>query len=186
MEIISSEDLKDIFYSGFPTAVPWDCIDELYIALHNEVVVYHRYSVSSVKHYHKLSDAVTVAEGLGPQGHGHMALKEIAKEWLQTQHGVAADSEIYFAGLHPDVISKEREYVIECGTTDESVYSNFSERLSGSMGSKYSISFFGRHSPPAPYFFSRSQVCGMAARKNQCNAGCISEISSEMTTDVPR
>ncbi len=117
-EIITLDDLKDVFYSGYPAAIAWDVIDELYIAIHEDVLTYKRYAVSSIDHYHHLVDSAIIAEGLGPQEAGHMALKAVACEWLDKEYGTKADAEIYFAGLHPNIISSDRRYVIECGTTD--------------------------------------------------------------------
>lgn len=117
-EIISLDDLKDVFYSGYSGAISWDCIDELYIAIHKKELMYARYVVTSIDRYHELIDSEMITEGPGPQKAGHMALKTIAKEWLNFQYGTIAKSETYFAGLHPDVISTDRRYVIECGTTD--------------------------------------------------------------------
>ena len=61
-EIITLDDLKDVFYSGYPAATAWDVIDELYIAIHEDVLTYKRYAVSSTDHYHHLIDSAIIAE----------------------------------------------------------------------------------------------------------------------------
>lgn len=117
-EIVTVDQLKDIFYSVYPASTSWDLIDQLYIAIHTDAIVYKRTSLCSLECYHKRIDKQNHIEGPGPQTKGHMALKDIAKEWISLQFGQNAFLESYFAGLHPDVLSHDRKYVIECGTTD--------------------------------------------------------------------
>ena len=67
-----------------------------------------------------MHNAIAVVDGLGPQEKGHMALKELAVRWLWKTYNVKAVCESYFVGLHPDVLSDDCRFVIECGTTDPS------------------------------------------------------------------
>lgn len=119
-ELISTEDLKDMFYSGFPGAVSWQVLDDLFVAIHTGALAYKKVTIAAVETYHRIQDTIVVAEGLGPQGKGHMALKEVATRWLWQRYHVEAVCEAYFVGLHPDVCSKDYGFVIECGTTDPS------------------------------------------------------------------
>ena len=114
----TSEELQNIFYSGFPASTSWQMLDELFIALSRDFLVYRREQLVPKDKYHILSNSVSVIEGLGPQEKGHMALKTIAAEWLKKQIGVGSVFESYFAGLHPDVCSTDYRFVMECGTTD--------------------------------------------------------------------
>lgn len=116
----TSEELKNIFYSGYPQGASWDVIDELAVAIYNGAVIYKKIAVTSSKTYHKTQDTITAIEGLGPQEKGHMALKELAKQWLirQRQKDILFESE--FDGLHPDVRTRDGRFIIECGTTDPS------------------------------------------------------------------
>lgn len=117
-EIISQEELKNIFYGSYSAAISWDVIDDLYIAIHRNWITYNRDTVATIDHYHKLIDMVGPSEGLGPQTAAHMALKRIAQEWLRSRYQVDSITERYFAGFHPDVMSVDSLYIIECGTTD--------------------------------------------------------------------
>jgi len=116
----TSEELKNIFYSGFPQGASWDVLDELVVAIYNDAVLYKKIVIAPAESYHKIQDAITVVEGLGPQEKGHMALKKIAEQWLMSQrrNGVLFESE--FDGLHPDVRTRDGRFIIECGTTDPS------------------------------------------------------------------
>ncbi len=116
----TSEELKNVFYSGYPQGASWDVIDELAVAIYKGAVMYKKIAVASSETYHKTQDAVTLIEGLGPQEKGHMALKEIAKQWLWKQHQKDVLFESYFDGLHPDVRTRDGRFIIECGTTDPS------------------------------------------------------------------
>jgi hypothetical protein len=116
----TSEELKNIFYSGYPQGASWDTIDELVVAIYNGAVVYKKIEVAPTKLYHKTQDAIVAIEGLGPQEKGHMALKELAKQWLEKQYQTEIMMESYFDGLHPDVRTRDGRFIIECGTTDPS------------------------------------------------------------------
>lgn len=116
----TSEEIKNIFYSGFPQGVSWDVIDELAVAIYNGAVLYTKTAIASPKIYHTAQDEITVMEGLGPQEKGHMALKKIAKQWLMSQRENDILFESEFDGLHPDVRTRDGRFIIECGTTDPS------------------------------------------------------------------
>ena len=91
----TSEELKNIFYSGFPQGASWDVLDELVVAIYNDAVLYKKIVIAPAESYHKIQDAITVVEGLGPQEKGHMALKKIAEQWLMSQrrNGILFESE---------------------------------------------------------------------------------------------
>lgn len=114
------EDLKNIFYSGFPAGISWDILDELAIAIYNGMLRYKKTDIASVKTYHQVQDTIGVVEGLGPQEKGHMTLKQIAKQWLIRQHQKDVLFEAELDGLHPDVRTRDGQFIIECGTTDPS------------------------------------------------------------------
>ena len=116
----TSEELKNIFYSGYSQGASWDVIDELAVAIHNGAVLYNKITIASTEAYHKAQDAVMVIEGLGQQEKCNMALKELAKQWLGKQHHDDILFESYFDGLHPDVRTRDGRFIIECGTTDPS------------------------------------------------------------------
>jgi len=118
--IPTAENLKDIFYSGYPAAASWQVLDELALAIRNYSIRYERIQLVPKQTYYTLRDAVVGIDGLGPQEKGHMALKDIGRQWLSEQCHIDAREESYFMGLHPDVLSEDIHFVIECGTTDPS------------------------------------------------------------------
>lgn len=117
---ITPEDLRDIFYSGFPAATSWQILDELFVALDHDALTYRKEQLALKDTFYAVSGAIVAIDGLGPQEKGHMALKELAKHWLWQQYQVKAVCEAQFNGLHPDVRSVDNRFVIECGTTDPS------------------------------------------------------------------
>lgn len=115
--MISSEKLKNIFYSGFDGACEWQLLDELETLIWENVINYDREIISSKNKYSKALDKIKVTDGLGHQEKGHMALKEIAKNHLE-ELCKEARFEFQVLGMHPDVVSKDGKIAIECGTTD--------------------------------------------------------------------
>lgn len=122
---MTSEELQNIFYSGFPAATSWDVLDGLLIALDRDAVVSRSEVMITKDAYRVICDSIVAIDGLGPQEKGHMALKQIATDYLYKTYHVDALTEAYFAGLHPDVRSTDGRYIIECGTTDPSCVSIF-------------------------------------------------------------
>lgn len=122
---MTSEELQNIFYSGYPAATAWDVLDGLLIAIERGVVVYRSELMITKEAYGAICNSVVSIEGLGSQGKGHMALKQIARDYLYKTYTIDALSETYFVGLHPDVRSPDGRYIIECGTTDPSCVSIF-------------------------------------------------------------
>lgn len=117
---VTPEDLQNIFYSGFSVSTSWQVLDELFAAIGRNAIVYRKEQLVPKEEFYAVRSSVSDIEGLGPQEKGHMALKEIGKLWLWQQHHVRSACEEYFVGLHPDVLSKDHRFVIECGTTDPS------------------------------------------------------------------
>lgn len=122
---MTSEELQNIFYSGYPAATAWDVLDGFLIAIERGAVIYRSEPVITKEAYRVICDSVISIDGLGPQTKGHMALKQIATDYLYKTHHIATLSETYFAGLHPDARSADGRYIIECGTTDPSCVSIF-------------------------------------------------------------
>ncbi|MBI5613665.1 hypothetical protein HY947_01965 [Candidatus Gottesmanbacteria bacterium] len=120
---LTSEDLLHIFYSGYPAGASWDVIDDLTVAISKNYLSYQQLELIPKKEFYLLQNTIVVLDGLGPQGKGHMALKEAAKLWIHKKYAMHLVCESYFSGLHPDVLSENHKYVIECGTTDPSCIS---------------------------------------------------------------
>lgn len=120
---MTSEELQNIFYSGYPAATAWDVLDGLLIAIERGVVVYRSELMITKEAYGAICNSVVSIEGLGSQGKGHMALKQIARDYLYKTYTIDALSETYFVGLHPDVRSPDGRYIIECGTLALHIFS---------------------------------------------------------------
>lgn len=117
---LSPDDLRDIFYSGYPAATSWQILDELLVALNRDAITYRKEQLVPKDKFYAITNRIVEIDGLGPQEKGHMALKELARRWLWQQYQVKAVCEAQFNGLHPDVHSTDSRFVIECGTTDPS------------------------------------------------------------------
>lgn len=143
MQVVSPEDLKNIFYSGFDVAPAWQVLDELAVAIGEHAVEYFVLPACSVSDYHIICESIQNIEGLGPQEKGHMALKKIAQGWLQSKYGCEALFESYFVGLHPDVCSKDYRFVMECGTTDPSCVTMYLDNEGVSWAGNLSYPYYG-------------------------------------------
>ena len=113
---MEAEDLKHIFYSGYNASPEWEILDELSFLIKNGAILYGKKKLCLKKSYHDLIDQIKVTEGLGPQEKGHMALKEIAQQVL-ARFGLKSGAERSFLGAHPDILTKDLSWAIECGTT---------------------------------------------------------------------
>jgi len=114
----TSEDLKNIFYCGYPQGTSWDVVDEIAVAIYKGSLLYKKIVIAPTTLYHQTQDRIAIIEGLGPQEKGHMALKELAKDWLKEYAQTEILMESHFDGLHPDVRTRDGRFIIECGTTD--------------------------------------------------------------------
>lgn len=117
---MTSEELKNIFYSGYDAAPDWLILDELEFLLNKDGLCYKVEKICNVKEYKRLIGGVKAVEGSGRQYKGHMALKIIAQQFLK-QINKASFTERHFLGAHPDVISADKSLIIECGTTSPEV-----------------------------------------------------------------
>ncbi len=112
-----TRNLQSIFYSGYEAVIDWMVVDEIEQCMQKGVLRCDEHPIASHADYMSAIVGVRVADGLGPQGKGHMALKHLGQAWL-TQLNKISDTEVRFAGLHPDIISLDGTMIIECGTTD--------------------------------------------------------------------
>lgn len=110
------ENLKHIFYSGYDASPEWEVLNELSLLIRNSTLFYKEKKLCLKEDYHDLVDQIKITEGLGPQEKGHMALKKIAQQFLAKLE-LESGAEQSFLGIHPDVLTKDFSWVIECGTT---------------------------------------------------------------------
>lgn len=109
--------VKEIFYSGFDGSVDWMILNEIILCIQNGIFRYQEDPIASHDDYTSTISKILGIDGPGPQGKGHMALKELSQQWLNKLEKESL-TEVHFAGLHPDVLSGDETAVIECGTTD--------------------------------------------------------------------
>ena len=115
---MNSDKLLEIFYSGYDVGPNWMVIDDLQALIREGAVSVEKERLATVEEYKRyLDDESIFAEGPGPQAKGHVALKELGAEFLR-KNRFNPIFEVYFNGLHPDIMDKSRKVIIECGTTD--------------------------------------------------------------------
>lgn len=119
---LDSDKLYHIFYSGFSGPPAWLILDEIAFCLKNNILLLKKERLNFRKEeFQKLIEKIKVIDGPGgSQGKRHMVLKNLAKK-LMKENQLTSKQESYFMGLHPDVISDDFSWIIECGTTDPSV-----------------------------------------------------------------
>lgn len=115
---MTSNELLQIFYSGYDVGPNWMVLDDLEALIGEGAISVGKKKLTTVDEYRRyLDDESVFAEGPGPQGKGHAALKEIGAKFL-VDNGFSPTFEVYFNGLHPDIMDKAKKVIIECGTTD--------------------------------------------------------------------
>lgn len=119
---LKSELLKNIFYSGFFGPPEWLVLDEIKFGLENKILLLEKVNlVFNRINFNHAIEQIKTTDGIGgAQGKGHMTLKRFAVELMEQGH-LVPKTERYFLGAHPDVISKDGAWIIECGTTNPSV-----------------------------------------------------------------
>lgn len=115
---MTSEELKDIFYTGYTSGPNWQILDDIVIGISLGYIVFETRLITTINQYHTEIDYTKTVEGPGPQMRSHMALKSLAGTWLQKFAGSTVLYEAYLQGLHPDVRTSDGKYILECGTTD--------------------------------------------------------------------
>ncbi|HUV47313.1 MAG TPA: hypothetical protein VMW29_04210 [Candidatus Bathyarchaeia archaeon] len=113
--------LYNIFYSGFPGAGDWLVLDEIGCCLREKILLLKKDRlIFNREDFFGFVEEVKATDGLGNEEKKHMALKNLASRLLDKLN-FTPRQENYFMGLHPDIISSDFSWVIECGTTDPSV-----------------------------------------------------------------
>lgn len=118
---LNTQQLIEIFYSG-PMGFRGDrvLIAKVLFLLESNYLIANRNDVCAKKKYIALAENEEVLaahpEAAGG-GDTHVALKLIAQEYL-AKSGIQSDIETSFCGYRPDVLSKDKRVVIECGHTD--------------------------------------------------------------------
>lgn len=62
---ITPEDLRDIFYSGYPAATSWQVLDELFEVLNRDVITYRKEQLAPKDEFYAVTNAVVEIDGLG-------------------------------------------------------------------------------------------------------------------------
>ncbi len=116
---LSCSELRNIFYSGYSCRVNYACLDNLKESIDFGAVLYDKEILAdTVKYHQKLSQGIChVPSGIGGDEKGHRVLKKLARELLSSK-GFDSVYEVRFCGCFADVLSKNFQRVIECGTTN--------------------------------------------------------------------
>lgn len=119
---LNYKNLLDVFYSGFQGLINYQTLDKLWEAIKAEAVSYQLVKIISVSEYTRQlstreNDFNRISSGIGGDEAGHRLLKLIAKEWLE-KRGTPADYEANFSGGFVDVLSDDKQVIVECGTTE--------------------------------------------------------------------
>lgn len=116
-------DLELILYSGqfMRGAYDYDSLKEILYLLQEGILIHTIANISTVKKYHEIIDKLgnnDIAQ-IDYEGGSiaHQALKVVAVEYLK-QQTIQTDVELPYRGRIPDVITKDRKRIIECGNTD--------------------------------------------------------------------
>lgn len=109
--------LLPIFYSQFSASPNWNILDELDYCIYKKLLQIEIEKIANIEQFYKEFEKSHITDGLGPQGKGHTILKVLSQKWL-TKAGKTSKTEVFYAGLHPDVISNDHAIILECGNTD--------------------------------------------------------------------
>lgn len=109
--------LHSIFYSEFNASPNWYLLDELEFCIKKKTILLEVERIAFIDEFYKEMEKGQISEGPGSQGKGHTVLKVLAQRWFKTC-GQSSKTEVFFAGLHPDVLTDNHTMVIECGNTD--------------------------------------------------------------------
>lgn len=113
---MKAEELKNIFYSGYNATPEWAALHQIASFIEKKILLYETKKLSLKQNYYDLIDPIKASEGPGPQTKRHMALKEITQQFL-AKTKLESRAEQPFLGAHPDVLSQDFSWIIECGTT---------------------------------------------------------------------
>lgn len=116
------EQLIGIFYSNFNAGIDYDGIQEIYDLWQSRYIKIKKVAICPVKKLHQIIDEILdgkikVFDYEGGEKK-HVALKIVAGDYVSESFHQQVDYEVNYCGRRPDVISKDRTIIVECGDTD--------------------------------------------------------------------
>ena len=118
--------IKDIFHSGTHAfRVNEESIMEIAFLIDEKYLLLETINISNKNEYYKIleSDNLNNKEKFYKASGGaeaHVALKLLLEKYLNKNYEIAVDFEKSFCGYFPDVLSKDKHIVGECGHTQNS------------------------------------------------------------------
>jgi hypothetical protein len=113
--------LLDIFYSNSRIAVNFQALDELQFLLDEKIIKIKFGKKFTQEEFYKVIDRINSKEIKIFDYQGgeirHLALKYLAEELLKNLHKTPKIEQLY-NNRYPDVMSEDREIIVECGDTD--------------------------------------------------------------------
>lgn len=114
--------VRDIFYSGVQAfRGSHDSISEIAFLVDEGYLSISTIVIDSKKEYKILlshPDKLERFDEASGGGNSHVALKLLARNYLETNHGCKSVFERPFCGFYPDVLSDDKTVVVECGHTN--------------------------------------------------------------------
>lgn len=119
---MTAEDFVRIFYSNSPRAIDWQNIDEITWMYQEGLITVEVETISSHDDFiQKIDFVLEPTNGLIRNGEsaGHMALKSLAADFLQSKwHVKDIHYEYNLIGFEVDVIDADLHFPCECGDTN--------------------------------------------------------------------
>lgn len=113
--------LIDIFYSNSRLNIDYQAIDEIDFLIHEKIIKYKEEKLCNLEEFYKIIDRIQNKEIkiFDYQGgeNRHMALKYLGEKFLLSKNKQVKIENI-FHNRYPDLISEDKEIIIECGDTD--------------------------------------------------------------------
>ncbi|MFZ2484868.1 MAG: hypothetical protein WAX80_03010 [Minisyncoccia bacterium] len=120
------DEIKRIFFSGNQAFEGnYESINEIAFLVDENYLTMGKFPISTKREYleifeeHSLLNNETRYDAAGG-GDNHMALKLLAQKYLKDERGLEAFYEQAFCGYYPDVISADKQIIVECGITANS------------------------------------------------------------------
>lgn len=131
MKLASANDLIPFFYSGgnehradmYMLGEIFFLIDEGYLRISKKSICSHAVYYATIDSFRSGKIAVADFDGGGV---AHMALKFIARQYI-LESFTQTDIEVEFHGFRPDLVSKEKNTLVECGTVNPEKISAYFE-----------------------------------------------------------
>jgi len=115
------ERIRSIFYGNTPYEGSYESIQEIAFLVDKGYLALALFPLADKKEYKRLFDRPLIespgAYDAAGGGDAHIALKLLGARYLKDKRGFESQFEQPFCGYFPDVISRDKSIIIECGVT---------------------------------------------------------------------